>query len=450
MPLIQVLRSRSLKDGQIRIKGRLFKGVLKYTGDPEEMLLSDLHEMVRNQTIVNKPICLEHGPDPVGRIEECHVSNDGWLHISGKVFGRKKLGALHDIIRKDLDSGKLKDLSIFFHRTRMPDGTHVNTRFVEASLTEQGRVEGSHLYSVMASANTNQSSAEIFVSRGSFIFNMSTSDLETTVTRLNTEYKAGLNMKDLPTEGAHEYLRQLEKVLEQAKKANDARFEQMRQEQEAKDHTLNRLLAQEEERQRREDEIRLKEADETFKVLSKDIPKEMHEEYGQHLRTMATDRENPKRFDLLKLAAVSNKKLTDSKNTLNQEITRLQNDYKSKTAAFDTLQSEHDTLRGQLEAGTPQAVMNSLKRKDVGVDESKVGGEKRQKQEGVHETVRLSNHLAQLAAAYPLSIPTSGKDPVQLEWQQKLSAELLGASTGVVLPFKRESFTYTSEQRNNQ
>jgi hypothetical protein len=240
----------------------------------------------------------------------------------------------------------------------------------------------------------------------------------------------------------------MEKVLEQAKKANDARFEQMRQEQSAKEQTLNLLLAEKEARERREDELSLKEAEEVEKILAKDIPKDLRDDFSQHLKSMATDRVNRQRFEYLKLAAVNNKKLTDSKNALSQENTRLQNDYKAKTSAFEALQTEHETLRSQLEAGTPQAVMNSLKRKNVGVDETKVD-DKRQKSDGVQQNVKLSARLAELASDYPLSIPTVGNDPVQLEWRQKLSQDLLGSNVGGVLPFRRETLTHTVEQRKN-
>jgi hypothetical protein len=89
--------------------------------------------------------------------------------------------------------------------------------------------------------------------------------------------------------------------------------------------------------------------------------------------------------------------------------------------------------------------MNSMKRKDVGVDESEVGGEKRQKV----EAVKLSEKEAQLAAIYTPSFRnTGGKDPLLDEWSEKLRNDLLGEQTGGLMPWVRDSVTITSERRN--
>jgi hypothetical protein len=370
-----------------------------------------------------------------------------WLWIEGKIFGRKKLGDQHDAIRTGLRQKHYKDLSISFVRNVLPDGSHTNHQFVEASLTEKGRIEGSELYSVMASAESSASEAHAFTPDASFTFTMSDSALETMVSRLNSEYNAGVSMQDLPSEGAHEYLRRMEAALEKTKKAAEERIAQIQQEQEAKDKTLNRLLAEEEERKRRQDEIELKTGDQGSKILHSKLPKDKREEYHEALRDIAVsdDEKTRKAWQMTQAFALITKELTDSKSALSEQLTRTQNDHKDMQKKFEAVQAERDTFRTQLEQGTPQAVMNSMKRKDVGVDESEVGGEKRQKV----EAVKLSEKEAQLAAIYTPSFRnTGGKDPLLDEWSEKLRNDLLGEQTGGLMPWVRDSVTITSERRN--
>lgn len=443
MPLLQVLESPRIKEGQIRFNGKLFKGVRKRTGNREEMLLTDLQDLVRNQIIVGKPIHLEHKGSPVGRIERAWLDMDDWLCIEGKIFGRKKLGNQHDEIRSGLRHKHYKDLSISFVRNVLPDGSHSNHQFVEASLTEKGRIEGSVLYSVMASAESSQSEAHAFTADAQFTFTMSGSDIEKTVERLNTEYNAGLSMADLPAEGAHEYLRRTEKMLENLKKSAEERIAQLQQEQDAKDKTLQRLLAKEEEQMRREDEINLKTAEEVKKIVASRLPKDQRESYSQHLTELATDRENRMAWNSLQAMAVVVKDANDSKAALNAELTRALNSIKELEKNNEAVAAERDTFRTQIEQGVPQMVQNSMKRKDVGVDEKEVGGEKRQKT----EVVKLSEKEAQLNAIHPLR-STGGKDPIFDEWEQKLRSELLGTQTGEIIPWTRDSITFTSERSN--
>lgn len=362
---------------EVRFFGKLYHGSLDSHKNPLGFSVDELKEL----NIVGKPIWLEHDPDigEVGSIDDAWVDTEGWLCIKGSLNSDHKM---HEKIRKQLVHKELVDLSIHLIGKKDSNGRVIpeSRSFLEASLTTQGRFEGTHLLSVAASQTDNTHHYTTKPSYGaSLTFEMNTErELEEAISEIRKKHDIEISPDEIRG------LDSLQTALLVADKLDLKRrvFEEANSKE--KDELMQKSSIAEAERNELEEYRRMraeqekeyaareqKQADEDFQLIADDLPESEREQYREALKATAGNVNTAGIWDIVKVFA---KKAKDNKGRADI----LSKDSAKQRKEYNLLQNERDDLKSKFETSNQQAVdlQASMKRRDVGVDPSQLGKRK--------------------------------------------------------------------------